>query len=328
VAQAASRKLAAANMREYKCGLEKYRLMHQIPLTGQQFPRQWGCAMASITQILVASDVTGRSDRALVRAVQLKRELAATLTLLHVVEHGLAPEIAQRRRVESIDILDARMLDISEASLRHVVIEALIGDPFATIVGEAEARHADLIVLGEPGKQRLKDLFVGTTTERVIRHSERPVLVVKEASGEAYRRVLVAFDLSEGAGRVLETALTVAPHAEFRLVHVCLTTLVRIVGREVRTQETLTKETERTRNVLEDKARQAISRSGSPHRMLNIETIEGSPACVIRDELIGYSADLLAVGTHGRGTLQAAIFGSLARDLVAEVSCDVLVTRP
>jgi len=155
--------------------------------------------MASITQILVASDLTGRSDRALVRAVQLKRGLAATLTLLHVVEPGLAPELTQRRRAESIAILEARMLDVSEGSLRHVVIEALIGDPFATIVGEAEARNADLIVLGEPGKQRLKDLFVGTTTERVIRHSERPVLVVKEASAEAYRRVLVAFDLSEGA---------------------------------------------------------------------------------------------------------------------------------
>jgi len=122
-----------------------------------------------------------------------------TLTLLHVVEPGLAPELTQRRRAESIAILEARMLDVSEGSLRHVVIEALIGDPFATIVGEAEARNADLIVLGEPGKQRLKDLFVGTTTERVIRHSERPVLVVKEASAEAYRRVLVAFDLSEGA---------------------------------------------------------------------------------------------------------------------------------
>ena len=283
--------------------------------------------MASITQILVASDLTGRSDRALLRAVQLKRELAATLTLLHVVEHGLAPEIAQRRRVESIEILDARMLDISEGSLRHVVIEALIGDPFATIVGEAEARNADLIILGAPGKQRLKDLFVGTTTERVIRHSERPVLVVKEATAEAYRRVLVAFDLSEGASRALETSLTVAPHAEFLLVHV-MTPLVRIAGREATTQETLTKEKERTRNILEDKAWQAINRSGDPHRKLNIEIIEGSPASVIRNELTGFGADLLALGTHGRGTLQAAIFGSLARDLVAEVSRDVLVTRP
>ena len=159
--------------------------------------------MARITQILVASDLTGRSDRALVRAVRLKRELAATLTLLHVVDPGLGPEVTERRRAESIEILEARMLDVSEESPRHVVIEALIGDLFATIVGEAEARNADLIVLGEPGKQRLKDLFVGTTTERVIRHSERPVLVVKEGSAEAYRRVLVAFDLRRvPAGRL------------------------------------------------------------------------------------------------------------------------------
>ena len=103
--------------------------------------------MARITQILVASDLTGRSDRALVRAVRLKRELAATLTLLHVVDPGLGPEVTERRRAESIEILEARMLDVSEGSPRHVVIEALIGELFATSVGEAEARNGDLIVL-------------------------------------------------------------------------------------------------------------------------------------------------------------------------------------
>ena len=123
-------------------------------------------------------------------------------------------------------------------------------------------------------------------------------------------------------------ALTVAPHAEFRLVHVCLPPLERIAGREAATQETLTTEKERTRNILEEKAREAINRSGGQHRKLNVEMIEGSPAYIIRDELTGCGADLLAMGTHGRGTLQAAIFGSLARDLVAEVSCDVLATRP
>jgi nucleotide-binding universal stress UspA family protein len=56
--------------------------------------------------------------------------------------------------------------------------------------------------------------------------------------------------------------------------------------------------------------------------------LEGSPVSVIRDELTNFGADLLAVGTHGRGKLQAAIFGSVARDLVAETSCDVLVARP
>ena len=49
---------------------------------------------------------------------------------------------------------------------------------------------------------------------------------------------------------------------------------------------------------------------------------------MIRDELKEFQPDLLAMGTHARSSLGTALVGSLARDLLTEASCDVLVARP
>jgi nucleotide-binding universal stress UspA family protein len=279
--------------------------------------------MADIKHILVASDLTDGSHRALVRAVQLKQATAAALTLLHVAEPGLAEELAESRRSAALAALRSHMTQASQEELRRVVIEVLTGTPAATILGEAEAQGTDLIVLGEPRKQRMKELFVGTTAERVIRQSERPVLVVKGQPDKAYQRVLVAFDLSQAAERVLDTTLALAPLAEFRLVHARRNSSGRVPeGMEEKGAN------ERARSLLEDAARRAGARSAYPHTKLAVDMVEGPPAAVIANTAAAFGADLLAMGTHGRGRVRTALFGSVAQELVATSSCDVLVTRP
>jgi nucleotide-binding universal stress UspA family protein len=49
---------------------------------------------------------------------------------------------------------------------------------------------------------------------------------------------------------------------------------------------------------------------------------------VIAKALESFGADLLAMGTHSRGRLERAFFGSVAQQLVATSSCDVLVAPP
>ena len=61
--------------------------------------------MASIIHILVASDLTERSRPALQRALQLKQQLGAEMTLLHVIEPGLPPAVTERRRQEALSVL-------------------------------------------------------------------------------------------------------------------------------------------------------------------------------------------------------------------------------
>jgi nucleotide-binding universal stress UspA family protein len=274
--------------------------------------------MTQILQILLASDLTERSRCALVRAVQLKRATAAGLTLLHVAEPGLREELAKSREVAAMATMEAHLADASTGKLRRVLIKVGVGDPVAAIVAEAESRDADLVVLGQPGKHRIEELFAGTTAERVIRDSRRPVLVAKVSANRPYQRVVIAFDRSEAAQRALATALALAPRAEFHLVHASQSPEAGR-GKE---------EAERVEVLLENAAKQVTRRSLYRHTRLTIEVREGAPVHTITHSLQALDADLLAMGTHGRGRLQTAFFGSVARELLAASPCDVLVTRP
>jgi nucleotide-binding universal stress UspA family protein len=64
------------------------------------------------------------------------------------------------------------------------------------------------------------------------------------------------------------------------------------------------------------------------HDRLEVKIAEGDPFIVIRDALKDYRPALLAMGTHARSTIGTALIGSLARDMLAEAPCDVLVAQP
>ena len=167
--------------------------------------------MNRISHILVPTDLTDRSDRAIERARQLQGQTGATLALLHVIEPGLLGRLEAHRRSDAEAFLDDRIARLPGEVRSHCSHQVAVGDVFRTIAGEAEAQRAGLIVLGEPGKYRFADLFVGTTADRVVRASPIPVLVVKGVSPGPYQRVLAPFDLSQGARNALKTALTIGP---------------------------------------------------------------------------------------------------------------------
>jgi nucleotide-binding universal stress UspA family protein len=274
--------------------------------------------MRQTKHILLATDLTERSQRALMRALQLKRATAAGLTLMHVAEPGSTEELTQSRRAAATATMEALLSPASPGKLRRVDIRVRVGEVVTAIVAEAESRSADLIVLGEPGKPRLWEFFAGTTAVRIIRHSQCPVLLAKTQSDQPYQRVLVAFDPSAAARRALRTALALAPRAEFRLVH----------ARQSHGAGQDRRESERTQVLLNNAAERVVRQSLYPHARLAIDAVDGAPVPAITNGLAALGADLLAMGTHGRGGLQTAFFGSVAQELLATRSSDVLVTPP
>jgi nucleotide-binding universal stress UspA family protein len=282
----------------------------------------------SITHILVATDLTDRSERAFERALQLIGVTGGSaLTLVHAIVPGLSGDLGSRRQRDAEAFLTDRMAHVSGQARPNELHEVVVtGDPFSAIIGEGAKRRADLVVIGEPGKQRYVDLFVGTTAERVIRFSDRPVLMVKKPSRGAYSHVLVAFDASEGAMRALETALALAPTAEFRVVHAWWPPRAALNNSED-ARQTIRDENNRIRSLVERAAKQALASSKSQPIKLNFDMIENNPYEVMRSQSAW--PDLLAMGTHSKGRLATTVaIGNLARHMLAEASCDVLVARP
>ena len=139
-------------------------------------------------QILVATDFSTRSQRALRRAGLLARERSAKLTLVHVVEDDQPRTLIELERREASKFLDEQIHSLDE--LRGVRCSFLLGSgaAFDGILQTAKICSADLIVMGSHRRQLLRDVFVGTTVERVIRSGIYPVLMVNNAVDHPYRK--------------------------------------------------------------------------------------------------------------------------------------------
>jgi nucleotide-binding universal stress UspA family protein len=276
----------------------------------------------SLNQILVATDLTERSNPAIARGLQLEPEV---LTLLHVVPSGLPPELAAEQRKAAEAFLTSCLPEGNSDRASNYSRAILTGSAFNTIIAEAISRAADLIVIGKPGMHPYAELFTGTTAERVIRFSDRPVLMVKRAPSGPYQRVLVAFDGSEGAMRALQTAVALAPNAEFRVVHAWWAPHVPLSDLET-ARHAIDQANVRLKTLIADAARQAVTNSGKAANVV-IDLVENNPYIVVANQ--SSWADLLVMGTHSRGRLASSIsIGKLARHLLIEALCDVLTSRP
>jgi nucleotide-binding universal stress UspA family protein len=280
--------------------------------------------MGSLKHMLVATDLTGRSFYALQRGMQLKGQSGALLSVLHVVEPGLITNIEARRCAEAAAALEDWRAALPEEGRQAVGVNVTVGEPFAAILDEAAHAKTDLVVMGQPGKRGLKELFTGTTVERVTRFGDGPILMVAQHPVGGYKRVLVALDFSQGAKRALEWALRVAPDAEIRIVHAWQCPVTRLASRDPAEFEAAK---ERLRAQEERQVKAVIEQAVPPGRAPRLDMIEGSPHEVVRDQIGTFNADLLAMGTHSRTRLRTVMVGSLAQEFLAGGACDVLVAK-
>lgn len=164
-----------------------------------------------INKILYATDLSKNAHHALAYAVSMADRYRARLSLIHVIED--VPDLDEKiigyisaERWEEIKRgheADARATltgklkgrgafkailgQISEdvrAGLTEprfetgdILVER--GNPVEQILAQAEATHADLIVMGTHGQGTLKDAMMGSTARRVLRRSKIPVLVIR-----------------------------------------------------------------------------------------------------------------------------------------------------
>jgi nucleotide-binding universal stress UspA family protein len=278
--------------------------------------------MAQLAHLLAATDLTGRSVYALQRAIQLRAESDCQVTVLNVVEHGLTASIAERRRAEALLELETWTRALPEAAQLGVSVDVVVDDPFAAILEALRGLRADLAVIGGPGKRGLKELFTGTTAERVVRFADQPVLMANQHPSGPYKRVLVAMDFSQGARRALEWACRIAPQADIRLVHAWQPPVKGPTHERQQTDAA-------NRRLCEQEAQQlrTVIQQVAPALTLPLEIVDDEPYSALRNTIGTFGADLLAMGTHARSRLSTAIVGSLAQEFLAASPCDVLVAR-
>ncbi|NBB68769.1 MAG: universal stress protein [Alphaproteobacteria bacterium] len=274
--------------------------------------------------LLMATDLSARSERALERAMALARERDATLVVVHVVDEELPSALAETQADEARRLLRARCDGLAEGAGAKVTVDVVRGRPYAAIRAAATRHGAELVVLGSHRHDLWRDMFRGTTAERVVRTCAVPVLLVREPVDGPYRRVLAAVDFSVFARRAVEFTLAFLPNAEVELIHAFNVPFGGFLSGEDTRDQMVAEIDARFRKLLDEEMAGFLAHLDDAARHLHCVMQEGGVREVITARVQQTAPDLLVIGTHGKSGLAHAFLGSVAEDLLRNPPCDVL----
>ncbi|WP_255701724.1 universal stress protein [Bordetella sp. LUAb4] len=290
-----------------------------MPASGQALPGP----------ILLATDLSARCDRALDRAILLARQFDAPLLAVHVLSppHSLslgAPvpadfeQLAQQAEARLLRDLHGQVDGI------RVAVRVYTGEPAARLRQVAEEEKCALIVTGVARDETLGRMLLGTTVERLVRETARPVLVVKRRARAPYQDAVVATDFSPASRWALRAALALLPPEALTLFHA-----FELPRGPLRDSSPDTQTAKGFQRIAEESAVDFINATPALHDkpQPRCQVAAGRAERVVIDYVRQAQASLLVAGTHGASGLTGAVLGSVAEALLERAPCDVLVVR-
>lgn len=292
--------------------------------------------MKPLQRILAATDLSAPARHAVDRAFRIAAASGAELTLTHVLSQraldtlrgllgaGVAP-VEQRILDDARERLAQLAAALGRAHGVSAAMHLATGTVLRSILDQADAMDADLLVLGARGEDYLGRLLLGTTVERLLRRTLRPLLMVKQTPHEGYRRVLLPVDFSPWSSHVLRLARALAPKAELVLLHAFeapFESKLRFAGVEEATLERyLIAAREEALRKLADLAEAA----GLNPDEVGYSVMHGDASRIILAQEQERDCDLVVMGKHGLGVLEELLLGSVTKHVLSESACDVLV---
>ena len=288
----------------------------------------------SLQRILVASDFSEQSDIAIDRAVELAIEHEAELIIVHVIDEDSTPYVQNYLTTVNDHQFRTKLEENPRAQQITKTIDIVVGRPDLDIVERAEIDEVDLIVVGLHSRILEENLPIqGSVVERIIQAAHVPVLVVKNQPEGPYSSVVVGIDFSAYSQAAIQSAVSVAPTATFRLVHAFHkepNMFARFRDSEAgsRSQEQRAARMKgfaaREMEALEARALQSYEKKPNMHHVFE----EGEAHDILKSSILNAKTDLMCVGTHGRLGITRALLGSVATEVLNDRLIDVLVVRP
>jgi nucleotide-binding universal stress UspA family protein len=293
--------------------------------------------MTSSLSLLATTDFSAPARHALERAAQLAAaHPGAQLTLAHVVSASMLARLRGVMRDEA-PTMEARLADETERTLSELATRLSTqyacpvntrisqGSALDAITGLADELQSDLLVMGARGAHFVREFLLGSTTERVLRKTRRPVLAVKQRPQGAYRRVLVPVDFSAHALAAAQTAYRWLPDAEIILLHAFEVDIEGTLRFASIAEEKIHEYRIRAREEALDAMAQFAGQLSIPAGQLTRLVVHGAPTLRILEHEQSLDADLIVMGKHGQSTLEELLLGSVTKHVLAYCSSDVLI---
>jgi len=284
-----------------------------------------------LTKILVTTDFSEVSDRALDYAIALARRYDARIYLAHVITPDpfqfAEPQLAQATYEKVRQAAEEGITDILiSGKLRGVPHEVLMeeGNVWPTLDKLITEHEIDLVVVGTHGRGKVQKILIGSVAEEIFRQADCAVLTVGPGvKGDTAREVelksiLFATDFGPGAERAAAHAFSLAQEHDARV------TLLHVIeSAAAYTEESVARQ--REINVV--RMKQLMPPGSEDWCKPEFRVTFGSAVEEILIAAREAKADLVVMGAKARRSLAGHVPLTIAYNVVTKAPCPVLTVR-
>lgn len=274
-------------------------------------------------KIIVPIDFSECSEYALETAAKLAEKYQAELLVLHMLEMSdvmftASDNLQYQKAAFFLQLAEQKFEEFLDKDyLKGIKVTPIVKHfkVFSEVNDVAAKNKANLIVMGSHGASGVKEFFVGSNTERVVRNAEVPVLVVKQRLSDiSFDNVVYATDFSIESIEVYHKAMILfrSLGAKPYFVHINLP------------NEQFKSSTEIEKQAVDffEKAEGNLDKLDQVF-YINDYTIE--------EGILNFSnkigADLITVPTHGRKGLAHFFEGSVSEDVANHATLPVITIK-
>ena len=282
-----------------------------------------------VKNILVATDFSKRADPAFKRGVMLAKACGAHLTIVHVVDNDQPSRIVEAAQVEASSLLETLTSQYQNDPLKVSTV-VTCGEPHMGILETAQRINADLIILGSHRRSPLRNTFVGTTAERIIRGSRYPVLVARSNVTGPYLRPAIALDIAESDESPLNGARTLAlgDMDSMKVIFAFTIADYHYIRQSGLTDDELQRYVKDHQNALLPRRKEACQKFGVEEDQVMVVHAPFDVADAILDAASKEKIDLLILGTRRKKAFDRLRLGSVSEAVLRRAEIDILVVPP
>lgn len=285
----------------------------------------------SISKIMVTTDFSEISDRALDYAIALARRYDARIYLAHVI----TPDPFQFAEPQLAQATYEKVRQSAEEGITNILISGkLRGVPHEVLLEEGNVwpnlellvarNEIDLLVVGTHGRGKIQKLLIGSVAEEIFRKADCAVLTVGPAvmspnlKEVELNHILFATDFGPGAEKAAAYAFSLAQehNATLTLLHV-------IESAAAYTEESVARQ--RELNVV--RMKQLMPAGTENWCKPDFRATFGAPVEEILIAARESKADLIVMGAKARKSLAGHAPLTIAYNVVTKATCPVLTVR-
>ena len=281
--------------------------------------------MKLIEKILFATDFSESAARAAKTATELAVKFGSEIVPVHVMPKldvpGVTMKMVKNAADKELKQIVSQMENVGVTVQKPLLLK---GNPFLQIINQAELLDVNVIVMGAGDRAAGQKVKLGTTAEKVIRKSQKPVWAVTASRG--INRILCPVDMSHASKRALKNAIHLA-----RVVQAELTVMLVVKSYAAVLKGMGDDVVKSVQKAAKEKDlagfKKFLAKFNFGDLEWHSEVRYGIPSREIVKLAREKKADLLIMGSVGMGASRLSLMGTVAEKVLREMPCSVVTVK-